>query len=118
MSPAGRAGSLADAPASLVHSWVGVIMYLPTDVPAVRAAITKGFREYAKLQLAAGRPWGAQEHWAKIEAPADADELAAKRAWLERRYPLAAFRAARRRLDPKNILGSEHLDALLGEEQA
>ncbi len=32
---------------------------------------------------------------------------------LARRYPVAAFNAARRRLDPHNILGSQMMDALL-----
>lgn len=57
--------------------------------------------------------FGAVEHWAKIEVPAMSDaELAAARARLAKRYPVEKFAAARRRLDPKNILGNETVDAL------
>lgn len=47
------------------------------------------------------------------QVPSDAEELEAARRRLAAHYPLAAFAAARRRLDPKNILGSPALDALL-----
>lgn len=57
--------------------------------------------------------YGATEHWAKIEVPADAQQLSAVQARLSARYPLAAFSAARRRLDPHNILGSPMVDALM-----
>lgn len=36
MSPAGSPGDL-----SQVHSWVGIIMYLPEDDPELRAKITE-----------------------------------------------------------------------------
>lgn len=47
------------------------------------------------------------------QVPADAQELQAVRQRLAARYPLAAFNVARRRLDPKNVLGSPMVDALL-----
>lgn len=47
------------------------------------------------------------------QVPSSPDELAEARRRLAARYPLADFAAARRRLDPKNILGSPALDALL-----
>ena len=51
-----------------VHSWVGIIMYLPTDDATQRTDITEAFFNYKKE--CAGSLWGrygAQEHWAKIE---------------------------------------------------
>lgn len=48
-----------------------------------------------------------------LQVPADAAELAAMQRRLAARYPTAAFAAARRRLDPKNVLGSPMVDALL-----
>jgi L-galactono-1,4-lactone dehydrogenase len=64
--------------------------------------------------------YNASWHWAKIEPPADPDPAAAAarlgrmRAALAARFPLARFSAARRELDPKNILGNAMFDALLG----
>jgi L-galactono-1,4-lactone dehydrogenase len=57
--------------------------------------------------------YGAVAHWAKIEVPSDPAQLAAMQQRLASRYPVAAFNAARRRLDPHNILGSPMMDALL-----
>lgn len=47
------------------------------------------------------------------QVPADAAQLAAMQRRLAARYPAAVFAAARRRLDPKNVLGSPAIDALL-----
>ena len=44
MSPA------AGAPDSL-HSWVGIIMYLPTAYEKERDAITRAFREYGEKEF-------------------------------------------------------------------
>jgi L-galactono-1,4-lactone dehydrogenase len=121
---AARAAAAAGrSPADAVHSWVGVIMYLPTSDPKQRDAITRAFRgRYASLVEREMMPrYGAAWHWAKIEPPAsgdgrsaDAGALARMRAALARRYPLAAFNALRGELDPKNVLGNELVDALLG----
>ncbi|KAL4857423.1 L-galactono-1 [Chlorella vulgaris] len=107
MSPA------AGAPGSL-HSWVGVIMYLAELEPEQRQAVTKSFQQYAELVERQLMPkYGAVAHWAKIEVPSDPAQLAAMQQRLASRYPVAAFNAARRRLDPHNILGSPMMDALL-----
>jgi L-galactono-1,4-lactone dehydrogenase len=72
------------------------------------------FRRYAQLVERELMPkYGATEHWAKIEVPADPQQLSAVQARLAARYPLTAFSAARRRLDPHNILGSPMVDALM-----
>merc|ERR1711865_37604 len=61
-----------------VHSWVGIIMYLPTDDATQRTDITEAFFNYKKE--CAGSPWGrygAQEHWAKIEVPSKSKDCEA-----------------------------------------
>jgi hypothetical protein len=63
--------------------------------------------------------YGAAWHWAKIEPPAGPGaepRLAAMRAALAARYPLGDLAAARRELDPKNVLGSAMFDRLLGHD--
>ncbi|KAF8071296.1 hypothetical protein HT031_001379 [Scenedesmus sp. PABB004] len=116
LSPAAAGpGTAGPAAPDTVHSWVGIIMYLPSDDPGQRAAITDRFREYADLVQERLMPrFGATWHWAKIEAPTSPARLAAMRAALAARFPLGAFAAARARLDPHNVLGSEMLDQLLG----
>ncbi|CAI6008176.1 unnamed protein product [Closterium sp. NIES-65] len=108
------AGSAADGRAlDDVYSWVGIIMYLPSNDPDQRAAITKHFLDYKFLT--ARRLWdkyGAHEHWAKIEIPADP----ATREWLVSRvardFPVAKLNEYRRKLDPKNVLANDMLDVL------
>lgn len=48
-----------------------------------------------------------------VQVPAEAAELAAVQRRLAARYPTATLAAARQRLDPKNVLGSSHIDALM-----
>jgi L-galactono-1,4-lactone dehydrogenase len=52
-------------------------------------------------------------HWAKIEPPEDQEALAAMRAALAARYPLERFNAARKRVDPDNILANDMVDKLI-----
>ena len=52
--------SPASAPLNpaMVNSWVGIIMYLPTEDPAQRDAITSAFGEYGKrVMRTAGEKW-------------------------------------------------------------
>jgi L-galactono-1,4-lactone dehydrogenase len=114
---AAAAAASGASPADAVHSWVGVIMYLPTHDPAQREAITKAFRERYAGALVERRMmprYGAAWHWAKIEPPQGAEDLARMRGALARRYPLDRFNAARAELDPKNVLGNALVDGLLG----
>ena len=97
-----------------LFTWVGIIMYLPTQEPAERAAITSKFWEYNALCRSVLWPkFGAHQHWAKIELPATADELATMRSRLSERFPLEELYAAKRKLDPKAILGNSLIDSLL-----
>ena len=110
MSPAHSAG------ARDLHSWGGIIMYLPTDEIAQRDAITRRFWEYNAM--CRGRLWGrydAHQHWAKIAIPEDRKEREWVRERLRERFPLAEFNEARRRLDPKSILANDLIEGLLGK---
>ena len=75
MSPA-----YSEEPGSL-HSWVGIIMYLPTDEPQQRQSITEVFWEsYNRMCREALWPkYGCHQHWAKIELPSTPAELEASR---------------------------------------
>ena len=56
--------------------------------------------------------YGAVEHWAKVEAMHDDARTAKLRERLAARFPVVEFNAARRALDPKNILANNIVDAL------
>ncbi len=108
MSPAHSAA--ADG----LFSWVGIIMYMPTDDAEQRAAITERFRQYNHMCRASLWPkYGAHQHWAKIEPPDDEAELARVCRRLDERYPLAELNEAKRRLDPKHVLANPMTDVLL-----
>lgn len=122
-------------PPDSLHTWVGIIMYLParlggggsgggsdassgTAPPGgpSRAAVTAAFAAYKRAL--AERHWvryGAVEHWAKVELPADEADAAALRARVDRRFPVAAFTALRDEVDPARLLSNPLLDAIFGE---
>jgi hypothetical protein len=56
-------------------------------------------------------PYGATEHWAKIEVDHFRD-LEAVRLRLAARYPVTEFNSLRRRLDPNNILSNRIVNEL------
>lgn len=95
-----------------VFSWVGVILYLPTAEEAARRAITKRFHEFYAMYRDFMEPYGATEHWAKIEWPRDAAERQKMRDRLKRRYPLDKFKQARDEVDPHHILSNHIVDEL------
>mmetsp|Transcript_486 Transcript_486/g.1413 ORF Transcript_486/g.1413 Transcript_486/m.1413 type:complete len:581 (-) Transcript_486:158-1900(-) len=98
---------------AVVHSWVGIIMYLPTQDPAERAAITRDFDAYkAQWRAAVLDRYSAVDHWAKIEVPPSPEGVKAMQQRLAGRYPVEEFNAARRDLDPKNILANKHIKAM------
>jgi L-galactono-1,4-lactone dehydrogenase len=97
-----------------VHSWVGIIMYLPTDDESTRDAITGAFQKYAELceqELMA--KYKAKWHWAKLEAGNDLERLARVRAYLREHYDVDRFNLVRRALDPQNNLGNQWLNSVL-----
>jgi len=115
MSPAHSAA----APQQALHSWLGIIMYLPPAngpgaEPGRRRAVQSAFEAYRRgLHAAVLAPRGAAEHWAKVELPGSEAELVALRRALNARFPLERFNAARQELDPNNVLGNDLVDALL-----
>lgn len=113
MSPAHSAGE------DDLHCWVGIIMYLPegdAEVDAMRARITERFWEYNDLcRHNLWQQYGAHQHWAKIEMPHDPADAEQVRRRLRARFPVDELNAARRELDPRNILSNTLLDGLLAE---
>ena len=61
--------------------------------------------------------FGCHQHWAKIELPDSEAELQRVRSRLAERFPLDEFNAAKRRLDPRGILGNTLVDTLLLPDQ-
>jgi L-galactono-1,4-lactone dehydrogenase len=116
MSPSYANSNSKDGPSNTVFSWVGIIMYLSSTDGAARHAVTEAFKKYAGLvDTKLMHKYGAVEHWAKIELPSedDAEGLKRMKARLAGKYPLEKFGLARRRLDPRNILGNDLVDTLL-----
>ncbi|TYZ60861.1 hypothetical protein PybrP1_011454 [[Pythium] brassicae (nom. inval.)] len=95
-----------------VFSWVGVILYLPTAEENARRAITKRFHEFYAMYRDFMEPYGATEHWAKIEWPRDPIERQQMRDRLKRRYPLEKFKQTRDEVDPHHILSNHIVDEL------
>uniref|UniRef100_K3WJQ9 FAD-binding PCMH-type domain-containing protein n=1 Tax=Globisporangium ultimum (strain ATCC 200006 / CBS 805.95 / DAOM BR144) TaxID=431595 RepID=K3WJQ9_GLOUD len=95
-----------------IFSWVGVILYLPTAEESARRAITKRFHEFYEMYRDFMEPYGAAEHWAKIEWPRDPAERRKMRERLSRRYPLDKFKKARDEVDPHHILSNHIVDEL------
>mmetsp|Transcript_15041 Transcript_15041/g.34487 ORF Transcript_15041/g.34487 Transcript_15041/m.34487 type:complete len:166 (-) Transcript_15041:188-685(-) len=98
-----------------LHSWVGIIMYLPDDDEEQRAAITARFwGEYNRLCRDELWPkYDCHPHWAKIELPATPAELEVLRARLRERFPLENLWTAKQKVDPKGVLGNAMIDTLL-----
>mmetsp|Transcript_8981 Transcript_8981/g.11910 ORF Transcript_8981/g.11910 Transcript_8981/m.11910 type:complete len:573 (+) Transcript_8981:1153-2871(+) len=107
MSPA-----YSQSPGDL-HSWVGIIMYLPTDEKVLRNQITERFFEYVKTceDLLWDR-YGAVIHWAKIENPKD-KEVATTKQRLSKRFPVDQFTQLRQNLDPNQILGNTLVNTIM-----
>ena len=108
MSPAhGELGGL--------HSWVGIIMYLPSDDAKQRNEITTEFKQrYCELLRKIGSKVSAASHWAKLEVPQDVKQLKDLQDFYRARYPVDKFMAQRRENDPKDILGNRTIDVVLG----
>ena len=97
-----------------VHSWVGIIMYLPTEDPATRDAIAAAFREYAALCERSLLPkYGAKWHWAKLEPGSDPARQRWVQSHLATHYPVDQFATLRHSLDPDNNFGNDWLNAIL-----
>jgi L-galactono-1,4-lactone dehydrogenase len=104
-----------------IHSWVGIIMYMPTDVEETRQQITEAFERYSGLCEEKLMPaYGAKWHWAKLETEfkwkRKDDEfvrLEWVRQYLRDHYDVSRFNHVRRTLDPQNNLGNQWLNDVL-----
>jgi len=96
-----------------IFSWLGIIMYLPTDEQQTRKSITEAFEMYKNGCHDLWERYGCKEHWAKIEAPQDPYELQAKREKLRQLYPLDEFNDLRKKFDPHEVLPNDLLRKLL-----
>lgn len=107
-------GALAPGPG--LHSWIGIIMYLPGDDADERDAITAAFEAYAKRETEAlGEKFQTRTHWAKIELPSDPSARVAARRAVESRYDVSGFRELRASYDPKGVLGNDMIEGLMGD---
>jgi len=112
-----------------IHSWVGIIMYLPTEeelgpganVSAIRDRITAEFDRYRMLcERHLWKEYSAKEHWAKIALPENDEAIAAKRHHLAKSFGsdnIKQFVALRNLFDPRGILGNELVDTLVSNER-
>lgn len=122
MSPASAhyPGSSPDG----LHSWVGIISYLPagdednTSIRQQRDEITKLFTgRYCDLMQKVGQDVQATSHWAKLEQPLTTWQLVDLRLFLQERFPIHLLNQMRGILDPKNTLGNQLLNTVLGEPE-
>lgn len=105
-----------------LFSWVGVIMYLPSeefDASGLRRdCITRSFQdEYCKLVRRVGEKYGVMSHWAKLELSGDAESDAGVAERVRARFGptvVGAFNAARDLYDPKRVLSCPLLDKVFG----
>ncbi|RLN67274.1 hypothetical protein BBJ28_00023328, partial [Nothophytophthora sp. Chile5] len=95
-----------------IFSWVGVILYLPTAEEKARRAITNRFMKFYAMYRDFMEPYGATEHWAKIEWSPDAAERQKMRDRLKRRFPVEKFKKARDEVDPHHILSNHIVDEM------
>lgn len=90
-------------------------MYLPSDDVKQRNGITKEFKtRYCELLRSIGDGVGAASHWAKLEIPANTEQSKILKDFMGARYPVDKFNALRKEYDPKNILGNNIIDVVLG----
>lgn len=99
-----------------LFSWVGIIMYLPSDDESQRREITEHFSgRYCNLLKNVGLPVKAASHWAKLERPHTAWQALDMNVFLNSKYPLAKFNDLRSQWDPNNILTSPTMTLILGK---
>ena len=111
--------SPAHGPENGLHSWVGIINYLPSEDPKQREEITKLFTgKYRDIVHSVGRPMNAVSRWAKLEKPQSVWKAVDLKMLYQERFPLADFNKARAKLDPENILASPLLNQVFGVQES
>jgi L-galactono-1,4-lactone dehydrogenase len=94
-----------------VFSWVGIIMYLPTDDENQNEKIKEAFYHYKSLcRTNLWEKYNAIEHWAKLEIPSTNKELEQVKSQLSKRFPMEKISQVRKELDPKGILRNKWID--------
>jgi L-galactono-1,4-lactone dehydrogenase len=108
---------------SALFSWVGIIMYLPSEdfdpTGYRREFIKQSFtEEYCKLVRHIGKKYGIMCHWAKLEvAPADDEDDDGVAESVRDHYGpkvISAYNAARVMYDPKGLLSCPLIDRIFG----
>jgi len=109
---------------SALFSWVGIIMYLPSEdfdpTGYRREFITQSFKEeYCKLVRRIGKKYGIMCHWAKLEVPstdAEEDDDGVAESVRDHYGPkvISAYNAARAMYDPKGLLSCPLIDQIFG----
>jgi len=91
-------------------------MYLPSEDEKERKDITNRFQgQYCDMAREVGAQYGIVSHWGKLEMPTCGENFLKLRELMSSRYPLEKFNAARLYYDPKNILGNDLLNSILGK---
>jgi len=102
-----------------LHSWVGIIHYLPSDDKYQREYITESFTgRYCNLMRGIGQHYSATSHWAKLEIPSSIFQIADLRVFMKQRFPVDLFNRARQRFDPKSILSNRIVDMAFGKSSS
>ena len=93
-----------------LFSWVGIIMYLPSDDERVRKRIGDAFWRYkGRCESDLWPAYGALEHWAKVEGDSNVQERLKKRLGDD---ALTRFADARKTYDPQRLLSNPLLDGI------
>ncbi|KAL3780487.1 hypothetical protein HJC23_012572 [Cyclotella cryptica] len=107
-----------------LFSWVGIIMYLPSEdkdpTGYRREFITQAFKDrYCRLVRKLGQKYGIMCHWAKLEiddGDEDRDIAANVRSRLGPNV-ISKFNAARDKYDPKRVLSCSTIDKVFDRKQ-
>lgn len=111
--------SPAHGPPDGLHSWVGIIMYLPSENERQRREITDRFKgQYCDLLRTVGKDVNAASHWAKLELPDTVWKILDLQESMQSRYPVNSFNETRRFLDPQNILSNQLINLAMGTPQS
>ena len=104
-----------------LYSWVGVIMYLPSeDLDTTgyrREFITESFKNgYCKMVQEVGQRYGAMCHWAKLELDKEEEEDEVVKDVSNRLGPkvVGAYNMARAMFDPNGLLPNSLIDRIFG----
>ncbi len=111
---------------SALFSWVGIIMYLPSEdfdpTGYRREFITQSFKEeYCKLVRHVGKKYGIMCHWAKLEVSSNDNEDESGDDGVAESVRdhfgpkvIRAYNAARAMYDPKGVLSCPLIDRIFG----